>query len=134
MSCPHCGAPDDTDLQAQRSNLVYIAEAARQCGRSATWVHYRIDAGDLKTQEFAGRTYVTRTSLNELLQTQGPGTTEFEIQRLLQAGDWSGAQALDVATNPISRMAASYAMPSGLVEKPARQEDFAADLVRKYGG
>ena len=76
----------------------------------------------------------SRATLNALLDSRGPGSTAYELERRLAEGDWTGAQRLHEATDP---MAAVSAQMRGMVQRdsePVMRGDVGGDFVRKYGG
>jgi hypothetical protein len=113
MSCPTCGSPDQTDLSAESRGLMLKSEAARAAGRSSTWITSRIAARELQTQEYAGRPYIVRSSLERLLRVEGgANSVNARIERLIDSNQLEAAQALHRSAYP-QAWDGSGLMPSG---------------------
>jgi hypothetical protein len=100
MPCPTCGAPDQTDLSAEKHGLMLRSEAAKISGRSPTWINARINAGDLETAEFAKRRYVVVRSLERLLHVAGGPSSQSAMLDNLMERDPVGAQELHRSMYP----------------------------------
>ena len=112
MACPHCGAPDQTDLSAENHGLMLRSEAAKLSGRSRTWIDSRITSRELEIRQFAGRPYVVVASLERLLRVEGgPTSANAAFDRLMAAGRVVEAQELHKQLHPAAWMG-SGVMPS----------------------
>jgi hypothetical protein len=119
MACPHCGAPDKTDMSAESHGLISKAEASRRSGRSTTWISDKIQERRLEMVEYGGRRYVTVESLARLL-VRAPRQTpaQKQLDRLIESNQLADAQLLHRQLYPEqygwSQSSQSAATPSEL--------------------